>query len=240
MTTPSILLVDDDADICENMADILLDRGFRVDIAHEGITALRLVRGNSYDVALLDLKMPGMDGLTLYHEIKKVRTETVAMLVTAYAAGSTAEEAIAAGAWQVLAKPVDLPRLLGLIDKALELPLVLVVDDDAELCTNLVDILRERGYRVCIATDGATAAERLRGSPRVVLLDLMLPDGDGAELFRQFRETNAGARVILITGLRAETHPIIERLQVEGIDAICYKPLDIPALLETLDQLSKS
>lgn len=156
----SILLVDDDRDICENMADILTDLGYRVDVAHEGRTALELARARPYDVALLDLKMPGMDGLTLYREIKKVRAEMVALLITAHAGGSTAEEAVTAGMWQVLPKPVVFPRLLRLIDEALEQPLVLVVDDDADLCASLWDLLHERGYRVGIAHDGRQATDR--------------------------------------------------------------------------------
>ena len=58
--------------------------------------------------------MPGMDGLTLYREIKKISAGTVAIIVTAYAGAQTAEEALAAGAWQVLPKPVDFPKLLQL------------------------------------------------------------------------------------------------------------------------------
>ena len=81
--TPSILVVDDEVDTCRNLSDILTDLGYRVDVAHDGLTALELVRQKPYDVALLDLKMPGMDGLTLYREIKKVRAGTVAIVVTA-------------------------------------------------------------------------------------------------------------------------------------------------------------
>src|SRR5579864_5581971 len=81
--TPSILVVDDDVDTCRNLSDILTDLGYRVDTAHDGPTALELVRQNAYDVALLDYKMPGMDGLTLYREIKRLRAGTVAIVVTA-------------------------------------------------------------------------------------------------------------------------------------------------------------
>ncbi|APW60502.1 response regulator [Paludisphaera borealis] len=236
---PSILIVDDDEDICENMADIFTDLGFDIDVAHEGRTALELVRGRPYDVVLLDLKMPGMDGLSLYREIKKVQAGTVAFLLTAYAGGSTAGEALAAGASQVLAKPVDLPLLLRLIDEALDRPLVLVVDDDDDLCLNLWDLLREQGYRVCIAHDGRQAVERLRTSTRVVLIDLNLPDRDGADVCRQVRESNPASQVVLITGHRAELEPKIERLQAEGFDAICYKPFDLPELLGTLERLAQ-
>ena len=68
---PRILVVEDDPDICRNLGDILTDLGYEVDTAQDGPTAVELVRQRAYDVALLDLKMPGMDGLTLYHEIKK-------------------------------------------------------------------------------------------------------------------------------------------------------------------------
>src|SRR5947209_8540062 len=102
---PSILVVDDEVDTCRNLSDILTDLGYQVDTAHDGPSALELVRKRSYDVALLDLRMPGMDGLTLYREMRKVRAETVAIVVTAYASSATTEEALAAGAWQLLPKP---------------------------------------------------------------------------------------------------------------------------------------
>jgi CheY-like chemotaxis protein len=140
--TSNILVVDDDVDTCRNLSDILTDLGYHVDIAHDGLAALELVRKKPYDVALLDFKMPGMDGLTLYREIKKLRAGTVAVIVTAYAGGDTVEAARAAGAWQVLPKPVDFPKLLGLVNEALEQPLVMVVDDDQDLCSNLWDLFR--------------------------------------------------------------------------------------------------
>src|SRR6266545_7565795 len=100
---PSILVVDDDVDTCRNLSDILTDLGYRVDTAHDGFSALALVRQHAYDIALLDLKMPGMSGLELYRKIKQLQSGTVALVVTAYATSATAEEALTAGAWQVLA-----------------------------------------------------------------------------------------------------------------------------------------
>src|SRR5918911_1081674 len=100
----SILVVDDDVDTCRNLSDILHDLGYHVDVAHDGASALELVRQRPYAVALLDLKMPGMDGLTLYRELRKLRADTVAIIVTAFAGPTTEAEAQAAGVWKVLAK----------------------------------------------------------------------------------------------------------------------------------------
>jgi DNA-binding NtrC family response regulator len=236
-----ILLVDDDDDICQNLSDILTDLGYRVDIANDGPTALGMVRKTAYDVALLDLKMPGMDGLTLYREMKKLRAGTVAIIVTAYAGGNTSEEALAAGAWQIVRKPVDFPKLLGLVDEALEQPLVLIVDDDRDLCANLWDLLRDRGFRVSLAHNATEAATRLHdASYKVILIDMKLPDGSGERVFRLVREVNPEARTILITGHRPEMEPLIGQVIAEGADVVCYKPFDVPRLLQSLETLSRS
>ncbi|MHB1426990.1 MAG: response regulator transcription factor [Gemmataceae bacterium] len=239
MTVPaSILVVDDEIDTCRNLSDILSDLGYRVDTALDGSTALELVRKKCYDIALLDLKMPGMDGLTLYRELRKTCAQTVAIVVTAYASKATAEEVLAAGAWQVLAKPVDFGHLLPLVDEALEQPLVLVVDDDPDLCANLWDLLRERGYRMAVAHDEEDAARHLQEHDfHIVLIDIKLPRGDGGSVFRRVRMDNPQARTVVITGHRIEMDPIVQRVVAEGADAVCYKPFDVPRLLALLQQL---
>jgi two-component system, NtrC family, response regulator HydG len=238
---PRILVVDDDMDICRNLSDILTDLGYRVDVAQDGASALELVRQRHYDVALLDYRMPGMDGLTLYREIKKQRAGTVSLLVTAYASPATAEEALTAGAWKVLAKPVDFGKLLGLVDEAVGQPMVLVVDDDHDLCASLWDLFRDRGYRVSLAHGGREAAEQLRDSHyRVVLIDMRIPDSHGHDVFRMVREANPQARTILITGHRSEMDQLINQMMAEGADAVCYKPFDVSALLAKLGELARA
>jgi CheY-like chemotaxis protein len=235
----SILVVDDDVDTCRNLSDILTDLDYQVDTAHDGPSALELVRKNAYDVALLDYKMPGMDGLTLYREIKRLRAGTVAIVITAYAGGTVGEEALTAGAWQILPKPVDFPRLLGLVGQAVEQPLVLVVDDDHDLCANLWDVLRDRGFRVCLAHDEKQARTFLHDTAfKAVLIDMKLPAGDGTSVFRLVRQADPRARTIVITGYRGEMDERVKRVLDAGADAVCYKPFDIPKLVSTLDQLT--
>ena len=80
----TILVVDDDADTRCNMADLFDDRGYAIDTAESGHTALVKARQQSYDLALLDLRMPGMDGVTLCQHLKRLQPPMVTMLVTAY------------------------------------------------------------------------------------------------------------------------------------------------------------
>ncbi len=114
---PVILMVDDDRDACRNLSDILMDCGYHVDAAHEGPAALRLVQRQAYDLALLDLRMPGMDGLTLCKEVTRMRPDTVAMVITGYPEDVEPAAARAAGVHRVFPKPVDVPRLLVTIEE---------------------------------------------------------------------------------------------------------------------------
>jgi DNA-binding response OmpR family regulator len=232
--------MDDEVDTCLNLADIFTDLGYRVDTAQDGATGLELVRRQRYDVALVDLMMPGMDGATLCAEMRKVRAETVALLVTAFPNSPRAEQAVAAGAWRVVPKPVELPKVMALIEQAAGQPLVLVVDDDVELCASLWDLLREEGFRVCLAHDAATAVERVgNGGYQVVLLDMKLPDGDGSEVFRASRQANSPPQVVVITGYPAEMEEKVQQVLSEGAASVVGKPFDVPALLATVRRLAE-
>ncbi len=110
-----VLVVDDDADIRVNITDILNDLGYETAIAENGESALQCVRSGCFEVVLLDYKMPGMDGVTLCREIKKLQPSIVTIMVTAYAGSDGAKRAIDAGARNVLRKPVDINDLLEMI-----------------------------------------------------------------------------------------------------------------------------
>jgi CheY-like chemotaxis protein len=84
------------------------------------------------------------------------------------------------------------------------------------------------------------AAERLRGKAfHVVLIDLKLPGGDDGAVFRLVRRTSPQTRTILITGYRSEMDQLVQQVTAEGADAVCYKPFDVPRMLELLQRLSK-
>jgi len=236
----SILVVDDEADTCANLSDIFTELGFHVDVAYDGPSALELIRKRPYDVALLDLKMPGMDGLELYHRIKELRADTVAMIVTAYTSDATARAALNAGAWRIIPKPVDPQNLLHLVEEAMDQPLVMIIDDDPDLCESLWDVFRENGFRVCVAHSLDDAAVRLQETNlNVALIDMRLPTGDGRQVFQLIRQTHPEAHTIVITGYRSETEQLVAQVLAAGADAVCYKPFDVNSLLETVNTLAK-
>ncbi len=111
---PHILIVDDEPDACANLSDILLELDYRVDTAGDGFEALELASRTTYDVALLDFKMPHMDGLTLFHRLKQLSPGTAAVIVTAYGVEARLPT-LGGGIDAVCYKPVDMEDLLSTV-----------------------------------------------------------------------------------------------------------------------------
>ena len=232
-----LLVVDDDLDTCANLSDILSDIGYEVQTALNAATALRALDEHSFDIVLLDLKMPGMDGLQLYRELKRRSASTVAILITGFADAETRERAEQLGVWRILPKPVDVPALLPLISEAAEQPLLLIVDDDPDFCASLYDVLRERSFRVSIAGSAQEAAEQMaRQEFPIMLVDWRLPDADGLTLLRQIHEQQPLVRTMLLTGHREELKQRLEQNSLHGVDVFFYKPLEMDAFLGTLQR----
>lgn len=234
-----ILIVDDEPDIRDSVADILNEFGYDADTAGDGLEALSKMRDRSYDVALLDFKMPGMDGLAVYREMRQVCPETSAILVSAYTGEGVAEEAINSGIRRVISKPVDMGKVIAQIDEELGRPLALIIDDDSDFCASLRDVLIEQGLRVGLANNEIIAGRLIQSQhPQLVVLDVALGhESDAARVFKTIRQSNPDAGIVLVTGHKPETAPIIRELISDGAAAVCFKPLDVQSLLETLQKL---
>lgn len=240
MKNGSILVVDDDLDIVCNAIDILTDMGFHADSAVNGHAALQRARAKHYDVALLDLKLPDMDGVELYRQLKSLQPSLVAIMLTAYSGIDAVVQAKDAGVWRVLRKPVDFESLLTLINDALHQPLLLVVDDDTDFCSNLWQLLRDQDYRVDLAHDEAKAREKIATRPyETVILDMKLGDKSGEEVFASFESSSPRPQTLLVTGCRSSTNDRVEELLNRGAEAVCYKPIEMGKFLETLDELTQ-
>jgi DNA-binding NtrC family response regulator len=115
---PAVLIVDDDAGMVESLTDILGAKRFHVTGTTSGETALALVRGTRFDAVLMDIVMPGLDGVAALRSIKRSAPGTPVIMMTAFARHELVEEARTATAMAVLLKPLEMDEVLALLARA--------------------------------------------------------------------------------------------------------------------------
>lgn len=115
-----ILLVDDEVEFTETTKRLLEHRGYDVTAVNSGDNAIKTLGQNTYDVMVLDLKMPGMDGISTLKEVRKLQFKTQTLVLTGHGAINTALEAMKLGAYDYLTKPCDIDELIEKLEGARE------------------------------------------------------------------------------------------------------------------------
>jgi len=118
MDTIKLLVVDDEKDFLETLAERLEIRGVDVSAASNGADAVELIEDNEFDVALIDLRMPGMSGEELLKKIKKASPLTEVIVFTGHGSLDSAVECLREGSYHYLQKPCDIDKLLEVLTEA--------------------------------------------------------------------------------------------------------------------------
>jgi signal transduction histidine kinase/DNA-binding response OmpR family regulator len=210
----TILVIDDEAAVRDLMQRFLAKEGFRIVTAAGGEEGLRLARELKPDAITLDVMMPGMDGWSVLSALK-ADAETADIPVVMLTIVDDRNLGYALGAADYLTKPIDRERLTAVLKKyRLDLP-VLIVDDDAALRELLRRILEKEGYTVLEAENGRVGIERMRLSPGLILLDLMMPEMDGFEFVAELRRHEAW-RAIPVVVVTAKELTAEDRRRLNG------------------------
>ena len=120
LSRSKILVVDDERNVLVTVVAILQQEGYDVDAAPDGQSAIDLIRSQTYDLVMTDLKMPGIDGLGVLEEVRKTSPATVTLMMTGYGSVDTALEALQLGAYEYLLKPTEVADLKAAVRRSLE------------------------------------------------------------------------------------------------------------------------
>jgi DNA-binding NtrC family response regulator len=171
-TEAAVLICDDESTIVESLAAMLAEEGYAVDTARDGEEAWEKLRRNTYALLLVDLMLPGRDGLDLLSGIREARLPTEVIIITGQASVATATQAMREGAYDYLTKPVDLTRLFSILPKAVERYEILRANQDLkrklERMSRFEDLIGESAemreiYRLIQAVADTDATVFLQG-----------------------------------------------------------------------------
>jgi len=240
MGETNILVVDDLRSIRLTLGGILEDKGHNnVVTVEDGYQAIEAVSRTHFDVIFMDIKMPGINGVQTFREVKKIDPRAAVIMMTAYSVEDLVREALEEGAYAVAYKPFDIDKIIALIDELLyEKTLILVVDDQFGDRETLKGILEDKGYRVATARDGAEAIRMVKEKHYdIIFLDIKLPGMDGVETFEKVREIDSEAAVIMMTGYTEED--LVKRAISGGAYTCIYKPFDMEKVITLVDKIAQ-
>ena len=126
---PKVLVVDDEPGMRLTLEGIIEDEGYDVIGASDGYQAIEMARETPFDLIFISMKMPGIDGVDTYREIKKLSPGSVVFMMTGFVAEELVKDALQEGAHAVIYKPFEAERVIDIVRSTLKTKVVLVVAD---------------------------------------------------------------------------------------------------------------
>ena len=233
-----ILVVDDEKNMRGTLAAILAEKGYTVAEAGTGEQALDRCQQQAFDVVLMDVRMPGLNGVETFRKIRRHQDDTKVILMSAYHVDDLKRTALEEGAVAFLPKPLNVQRIMDLIQDVNKTA-ILVVQNDQDEGERIHAKLREGGYHVTVAStpqDALKLVEQIRFN--IVLIEDVLPAMTGLELYLAIKQITPTTLAIMMSGQEAEFVKITRQAVQQTPYTILKKPLDLDYLLDLLTSMS--
>ncbi len=231
-----ILVVDNQIQTRELFYDLLTKRGYQVITASNGKDAVEYSANETPDLVLLDINMPGMDGIDVLRKIKSASLSTKVVMLTGMETTVLETQAKLSGACGFLRKSLEIPVIMGVIDELVKsanephrVPAdksILIVDDEPQIRSLLQEFLAKKGFSAETAADGQEAVSKVQSfKPAIILLDMRMPVMDGLTALRRIREIDKNVGVIMVTAVEDQAKAE-EAMSLGAYDYI-LKPIDL-------------
>lgn len=235
-----LLIVDDDRQMVRTLSDIFRLRGWDVTGVFSGEEAVEIVKSRPFDIVLMDILMPGMNGVEALRAIRASNPSIRVLLMTAHSGTELIEQAERDGAVRILSKPVVVSDLLDFLDS--QRPsghFVVVLDpEDDDFTKTLEARLEERGHAVHRAGNLALALECVMNrSAGVVVLNLPLDEVKPRDSVLAIRRIDPSVILILCSEVPAVLEEAARAVPPDWVYARLTKPFPPEQLLEMLDEL---
>lgn len=244
LTKANILVVDDDAHLLSLLVDTLTSIGYRATGAPGGIEAIEKLNSGLFDLMITDIKMPGIDGITLLKKVRRHFPKLPVLFITGVASDDIIGRASPDG---FLAKPFRISHIEELIENTLadksekvtrSICKVMVVDDDNTFREMLSEALRYNEYSPFSVAGSELALEELKnGEVDAVITDIKMPGMDGIALMKKIKELYPDLPVILITAFYNQKYSE-NKNEIDQADGFLEKPFKVETIIDLLSQLT--
>ena len=237
MSQPSILIIDDNHDLADGTGIILEDEGYRVTLAYNGCDGIKAFKDGHFDVALIDIKLPDMNGVEVFQNIHKLDPRVGILVMTGYHVEQLLDEVIDSGDVEILRKPVEAEYILNILGRDQKEHIVLIAEDDPEYAEYLSVYLTDHGLSTLVARDCQPAIEGVLSNPvDVLILDLRLPLMYCLALYLELKQRGQTVKTVIFTGCADAESVSSDVLGSALVTGCLFKPFRPEILLQAVKQ----
>lgn len=230
-----ILVVDDDEDNANSLGELFELEGHQVTVAHSGEAAIAAYVNNDFDIAFMDVMMPGRNGVESFLEIRKLRPDAKVYMMTGYSVEQLLQQAMDHGAMGVLSKPIAIDKLLRTLDDVTANGIVLFTENDPQFSSQLKSLMEEAGLACDLVRDeDGTIAD----GATVTIIDIRKPLINGVEVYARLRGSAPPRPAIIITPPGQHGGDAYHALRDVTVTGILTKPFDPLSLIGRLNILA--
>jgi two-component system, NtrC family, response regulator HydG len=234
-----VLVVDDEPNMRKTLSAILRDEGYEVQTADNGEQAVELCKQHLFDVVLMDVRMPKLDGVEAFRRIRRHQEGVRVILMSAYREDQLKREALDDGAIAFIDKPLDVERVIRLIGETTETAILVVADDQDTVKTISESLQRQQYHVTTVSTphDALEIAEQIRFD--IVFIDVQLASMNGLDLYLAIRRITPSAIAIMVSGMEEEFLRVARDAVRRTAFTIINKPIDLDHLFDLLNRIQR-
>ncbi len=239
MTPLKILVVDDDRNHADSLGELFAMEGHHVEVAYSGEEGIAAYDRSEFDLGLMDVMMPGKDGVESFLEIRRRHPTANIYMMSGYSVEHLLRLAAANGALGLLSKLIEPRRLIEVLESVQPSGIVLVAEDTPDIGKSMRELIVTSGKTCELATNGREALERVSsGGVDVLILDLNTPLIDGIGVYSTLRERGLVLpTIIIITGGGEHHKDALSSLTEFEMTGILTKPYEPEVLINQLQRM---
>ncbi len=232
-----ILVVDDERDLGYLLGAILKLKGHEVIPVFDGYQAIEEVKTTHYDLIMMDIRLPGINGVEAFIQIKEIDPKVKVVMMTGFAVEDLIEESIQQGAYACIHKPFDLEKVIGTIEQVLmeNKKVILIANGDSQTRDAVGKALAEKGYCIITALNAENVYVSLKNNHcHCILLNLQLPGINGLKILNEVKKIYPNVVVIVMAD--CDLPEMIMDARQLSVYGYIKKPVDIDALIMLLKE----
>lgn len=234
-----ILVVDDDEDNAQSLGELFELEGHRATVVHSGTAAIAAFRTTAFDLAFMDVMMPGKNGVDSFLEIRNLRPHAKVYMMTGFSVEQLLRQAMNNGALGVMSKPLDARKVWRALDEVGHDGIVVLADDDPNSGPQLERMIVSAGHtcQLVRSRKELPSAEQM-ATTNLLIFDMKSTLLQGFEVYSALREGGRVLPAIIITASGRQYRDTVAAVRDVAVTGILTKPFDPLALLDQLEHLA--